>query len=58
MCRHDRFEMLRYEDGIMIRRCLDCGEVELMTEKWIKAADVRSLVNQGGRGDDRCREVG
>jgi hypothetical protein len=34
MCPHTDFDIIYYKDGILIRRCKDCGEIEMCTE-WI-----------------------
>ena len=32
MCEHNKFEVLYFQDGIIIRRCMSCGEIEVKTE--------------------------
>lgn len=46
MCPHRRFEIIHYESGIMIRRCHDCGQVELRTERWVDMRDLNYVLNQ------------
>lgn len=34
MCEHTDFEIIYYQDGVLLRRCKECGLVELRTD-WI-----------------------
>ncbi len=36
MCPHNDFEIIYYEDGVMLRRCKHCRQVELHLE-WVWA---------------------
>ena len=46
MCPHDDFDILYYKDGVMIRRCKDCRQIEVYLEFW---ADAQNLHKNLGR---------
>lgn len=45
MCHHTDFEIIYYKRGVMLRKCCDCGQVELRTDySWIDAEDVKVAI--------------
>ena len=44
MCRHDEFDVLYYKHGVMIRKCVHCGQVEVQTEYWTDISHVQEAV--------------
>jgi len=46
MCQHNRFDILYYDGGTMVRRCKDCGEVEMRVEYWESVNEVAHVVHE------------
>jgi hypothetical protein len=44
MCPHSRFEIVYYSDGIIIRKCRDCGEIEVNLERWTGAEELYQVL--------------
>ena len=43
MCPHDSFIVLLYHSGVLIRKCKNCGEIEIKIEGWLsieKASEI------------------
>ena len=47
MCPHNRFEILYYVYGIMIRKCLDCGGIDIKTEYWVTLEEMKEAIKDG-----------
>lgn len=50
MCPHDSFDVLYYDPSVMIRRCRNCGKVEIRTEGWCDLLSLQVAVNVGKAG--------
>lgn len=45
MCPHNDFEIIYYKDGVLLRRCKDCGQVEMRTDWiWCDIASIRAAL--------------
>lgn len=36
MCPHNSFDILYYEKSFMIRKCRNCGQLEIKAEYWVE----------------------
>ena len=46
MCQHDDFEIIYYNDGIMLRLCRYCGQVEMHVEReWNGLRSVQDMLD-------------
>ena len=54
MCSHNRFKLLYYEDGIMIRECIDCRQLEIKTEYWLDLEYVEAFFANSTRLQAIC----
>jgi len=43
MCPHNDFEIIYYEDYIMVRKCKGCGAIEVRSE--LRWHDVREMLD-------------
>ena len=50
MCPHDSFEVLYYDLTVMVRRCNQCGKVEIRTERWCDLFSLQVALNIGKAG--------
>jgi hypothetical protein len=48
MCPHDKFDILFYGDGVLVRKCRNCGQVEVKTERWVSALSTIDLIDSNG----------
>ena len=44
MCQHNDFDVLYYKNGILIRKCKHCGEIEAKFEHWQSIEEVRTCL--------------
>ena len=45
MCQHSEFEIVYYAHEVMVRKCRDCGQLEVALDyRWIPASAIVKLV--------------
>lgn len=45
MCPHNNFDIIYYKDGVLMRRCKDCQQVDLRTDWiWCDAESLRAAL--------------
>jgi len=49
MCEHKEFRVLYYKNSIIVRQCLECGEVEVITEGWLLLQEINSVIEEINR---------
>jgi len=52
MCKHDRFDILFYDGYILIRKCKDCGDVEMRVDGWSKPRVVEAAIKKAFGEDE------
>jgi hypothetical protein len=52
MCPHCEFDILYYQEGILIRKCRSCGELEIKTEYWAKIEDIRKAIREANSKEE------
>jgi hypothetical protein len=57
MCSHDEFDILFYHNGVMIRKCKHCGEIEMNTEHWISVGEMFGFLEDLAKDNPKLRKA-
>jgi len=44
VCPHDEFDIIYYENNVLVRRCKLCGEVEVKFDYWTRLENIRAMM--------------
>ena len=57
MCPHDTFKIIYYDDGVMLRRCENCGQIDLRLDwQWQSLETVQKALHSMRLGKEEDQE--
>ena len=52
MCPHNEFDIVYYHQGIVIRKCKSCGQIEVDTEWWVDIDTLAEALREADNVSD------